>query len=140
MIGSGPSQLENKHRGVARNTWSLFPVPVIDSFVCETNKIDICAFPYYKYSSAFARFESMDSSSKSYADAVGRQETNSWWRKYQAEDEEEAMLIAIQKSREIVKVTVVSLLRDKLFKGKSREGQSVGLRMAFSVCSVKNDK
>ena len=76
----------------------------------------------------------MDSSSKSYADAIRGQKTNSWWRKYQAEDEEEAMLIAIQKSREIVKVTVVSLLLDTLFKGKSREGQSVGLRMAFSVC------
>ena len=82
----------------------------------------------------------MDSSSKSYADAVRGQKTNSWWRKYQAEDEEEAMLFAIQKSREIVKVTVVSLLLDMLFKGKSREGQSVGLRMAFSVCSLKNDK
>ena len=82
----------------------------------------------------------MDSSSKSYADAIRGQKTNSWWRKYQAEDEEEAMLIAIQKSREIVKVTVVSLLLDTLFKGKSREGQSVGLRMAFSVCSLKNDK
>ena len=43
----------------------------------------------------------MDSSSKSYADAVRGQKTNSWWRKYQAEDEEEAMLFAIQKSREI---------------------------------------
>ena len=82
----------------------------------------------------------MDSSSKSYADAVRGQKTNSRWRKYQAEDEEEAMLIAIQKSREIVKVTVVSLLLDKLFKGKSRKEQSVGLRMAFSVCSLKNDK
>ena len=82
----------------------------------------------------------MDSSSKSYADAVRGQKTNSWWRKFQAEDEEEAMLIAIQKSQEIVKVTVVSLLLDMLFKCKSREGQSVGLRMAFSVCSLKNDK
>ena len=82
----------------------------------------------------------MDSSSKSYADAVRGQKTNSWWRKYQAEDEEEAMLIAIQKSREIVNVTVVSLLLDTLFKGKSREGQSVGLRMPFSVCSLKNDR
>ena len=49
------------------------------------------------------------------------------------EEEEEAKLIVIKKSREIVKVTVVSLLLDMLFKGKSREGQSVGLRMAFSV-------
>ena len=47
----------------------------------------------------------MDSSSKSYADAVRGQETNSWWRKYQAENEEAAMLIAIEKSREIVKVS-----------------------------------
>ena len=56
------------------------------------------------------------------------------------EEEEETMLIVIQKSREILKITVVSLLLDMLFKGKSREGQSVGLRMAFSVCSLKNDK
>ena len=61
-------KLENKRKGVARNVWSLFPMLVINSFACETDEIDICAFPYYKYSSAFARFENMDSSSKSFAD------------------------------------------------------------------------
>ena len=49
-------------------------------------------------------------SSKSFADVVRGKKSNSWWRRYQAEDEEEAMLIAIEKSREIVKVIVVSLL------------------------------
>ena len=50
--------------GVASNTWSRFPVPVINSFVCETDEIDICAFPFCKYSSVFGRFENTDSSSK----------------------------------------------------------------------------
>ena len=43
-------------------------VLVINSSACETDEIDICAFPYYKYSSAFAQLENMDSSSKSFAD------------------------------------------------------------------------
>ena len=56
MIGSSPGKLENKRKGVVRNTWSLL---VISSFVCETDKIDICTFPYYKYSSAFAQLKNM---------------------------------------------------------------------------------
>ena len=68
VIGSGAGKLENKPRGVARNTWSGFPVSVINSFVCETDEIDICAFPFSKYSSVFGRFGNMDSSSKSFAD------------------------------------------------------------------------
>ena len=68
MIGSGPGKLENKPREVARNTSRGFSVPVINSFVCEPDKIDICAFPYCKYSSVFVRFKNMDSSSKSFAD------------------------------------------------------------------------
>ena len=59
MIGSSPGKLENKRKGIVRNTWSLFPVLVISSFVCETDKIDICTFPYYKYSSAFAQLKNM---------------------------------------------------------------------------------
>lgn len=40
-------------------------------------------------------FENMDSSNKTFADAVRGQceESNSWWRSYQVEDEEEAMVI-----------------------------------------------
>ena len=68
VIGSGPGKLENKRTGVARNSWSLFPVWVINSFVCEKDEIDICAFPFCKYSSVFGRFENTDSSSKSFAD------------------------------------------------------------------------
>ena len=68
VIGSGQGKLENKPRGDANNTLSRFPVPVINSFVCETDKIEICAFSYCKYSSVFARFENMDSSSKSFAE------------------------------------------------------------------------
>ena len=68
LIDSGLSKLENKPRGVARNAWSRFPVSVINSFVCETDEIDICAFPFCKYSSVFGRFENTDSSSKSFAD------------------------------------------------------------------------
>ena len=63
MIGNGPGKLENKPREVARNTWSRFLLSVINAFVCKTDRIDICAFPYCKYSSVFARFENMDSSS-----------------------------------------------------------------------------
>ena len=39
-------KLENKRKGVARNVWSLFPMLVINSFACETDEIDICAFPF----------------------------------------------------------------------------------------------
>lgn len=55
-------------------------------------------------------FENMDSSNKTFADAVRGQceESNSWWRSYQVEDEEEAMVIAMEKSRKIVKVFIVS--------------------------------
>ena len=52
MIGSGEDKLENKPRRVARNTWSRFPVSVINSFVCETDEIDICAFPFQVTSTA----------------------------------------------------------------------------------------
>ena len=38
MTGSGPGKLGNKPRGVTRNTWSRFPVSVINSFICETLK------------------------------------------------------------------------------------------------------
>ena len=68
MIGSGPGKLENKPRGVARNTWSRFPVSVINSYVCEADEIDIRGVPFYKYSSVFGRFENMDSSLNSFAD------------------------------------------------------------------------
>ena len=68
LIDSGLGKLENKPRGVARNTWSWFPVSVINSFACETDEIDICAFPFWEDSSAFGRFENIDSSSKSFAD------------------------------------------------------------------------
>ena len=68
MIGSGPGKLENKPKGVARNTWSRFPVSVINSFVCETDEIDICTVLFYEYSGVFGRFENIDSSSNSYAD------------------------------------------------------------------------
>ena len=68
VIGSGAGKLENKPEGVARNTWSRFPVSVINSFDCETDEIDICAFPFCKYGSVFGRFEDTDSSSKSFAD------------------------------------------------------------------------
>ena len=54
MIGSGPGKLESKPKGVARNTWSRFPVSVINSSVCETDEIDICAFPFCKYSSVLS--------------------------------------------------------------------------------------
>ena len=69
VIGSGPGKLENKPKGVARNTWSRFPVSVINSFVCETYVIDICAFyTFFPFCSVFGRFENTDSSSKSFAD------------------------------------------------------------------------
>ena len=62
-----------------RYAWSLFPVLVINSFTCETDEIDICAFPYYKYSSAFARFENMDSSWKSFVRSIpGKPSTHFW--------------------------------------------------------------
>jgi len=67
----------------------------------------------------------MDSPSKTYSEAVKGQASNAWWRRYQEEDEGQAMLIAMEKSREIVyKVTVVLVvwLRCALFQGKSREG------------------
>lgn len=67
-------------------------------------------FPHCKDSS-FIRglviLENMDSPSKSYAEAVKGQASNTWWRRYQEEDEEEPVLIAMEKSRAIVKVTVV---------------------------------
>ena len=69
VIGSGLGKFENK----PKTTWSRFPVSVINFFVYKTDKIDICTFPYCKYSSlclvvsgcasVFVRFENMDSSS-----------------------------------------------------------------------------
>ena len=47
VIGSGLGKFENK----PKTTWSRFPVSVINFFVYKTDKIDICTFPYYKYSS-----------------------------------------------------------------------------------------
>ena len=41
---------------------------MINSFVCKIDEIDICTFPFCKYSSVFGRFENKDSSSKSFAD------------------------------------------------------------------------
>ena len=71
VIGSSPGKLENKPRGVARNTWSRFPVSGLTPlFVKQIKSIFAGAFPYCMYSSVFARFEDMDSSSKSFADAV----------------------------------------------------------------------
>ena len=62
------TKLENKPRVVVRNTELPFPVSVINSFVCKTDEIDICPFPFYKYSSVFGQFKNKDSSSKSFAD------------------------------------------------------------------------
>ena len=47
VIGSGLGKFENK----PKTTWSRFPVSVINFFVYKTDKIDICTFPYCKYSS-----------------------------------------------------------------------------------------
>ena len=65
-----------------RYAWSLFPVLVINSFTCETDEIDICAFPYYKYSSAFARLENMDSSSKSFVRSIPGKTINPFLENY----------------------------------------------------------